>query len=100
MNRMPSPLRGYTEMKSTNRLSPWNSHDAVAAARAMIEREFSSLHQQQPRVFQLALNEAEAIAWQTGFPHLLFPMLATEKARAVAAWHERQKSIQRTEPIL
>jgi hypothetical protein len=25
------------------------------------------------RLFRLALNEAEALAWQTGYPHLLFP---------------------------
>jgi len=44
----------------------------------------------------LALNEAESLAWQTAFPHLVFPMLATEKAEAVAAWHARQQSMRQT----
>ena len=49
-------------------------------------------HQQ---MLKLALNEAEALAWETGYPHLVFPLLATEKAQAVAAWTTRQSSIAR-----
>jgi hypothetical protein len=41
------------------------------------------------------LNEAEALAWQTSYPHLLFPELAVEKVQAVAAWQTRQESVQR-----
>jgi len=44
-------------------------------------------------LLRLALNEAEAIAWETEFPHLVFPMLATEKAQSVATWFARQRSI-------
>src|SRR6266850_216040 len=47
-------------------------------------------------LLRLALNEAEALAWQTEFPHLVFPALATEKAQAVVVWSNRQRSIQRT----
>src|SRR4030095_5327532 len=54
---------------------------AVANVRANIEREFSALLEEQPHVLRLALNEAEAVAWQTGFPQLVFPTLAMEKAR-------------------
>jgi hypothetical protein len=43
------------------------------------------------RMFRLALNEAEALAWQTGYPHLLFPALATEKIQAATEWSARQK---------
>ena len=39
---------------------------------------------------QLALNEAEALAHQTGFPFLVFPALAREKVEAVAAWNRHQ----------
>lgn len=45
------------------------------------------------RLLQLAINEAEALAWESGFPHLLFPALAEEKARAVAEWQVRQEAI-------
>ena len=68
--------------------------------RALIEEEFPSLRNLQPHVLELALNEAAALAWQTGFPYLFFPLLAMEKASAVAAWHLRQRFIRRTEPIL
>ena len=46
------------------------------------------------RVLGLALQEAEAIAWQTRFPHLFFPTLAEEKAQAVSKWARRQRQVQ------
>jgi len=100
MNRSQPFLLGQTDMNSNNPQSTWTQRDSVAAVRALIETEFSSLSKLQPRVLQVALNEAEALAWQTGFPHLFFPLLAVEKASAVAAWHLRQQFIRRTEPIL
>jgi hypothetical protein len=45
------------------------------------------------RLFQLALNEAEALAWQTGFPHLVFPVLAEEKIAELKRWESRQQSV-------
>jgi len=41
-------------------------------------------------LLRLALNEAEALAWDTDYPALLFPVLATEKAQAVANWQQKQ----------
>ena len=46
------------------------------------------------QLLRLALNEAEALAVASGFPQLLFPTLALEKAEAAVAWHRRQQSIQ------
>jgi len=48
------------------------------------------------RMLQLALNEAEAVAWQTDYPHLLFPELAMEKVQAVASWNHRQTAVRST----
>jgi hypothetical protein len=48
------------------------------------------------RILRLALNEAEALAWQTVYPHLLFPALATEKIQTVADWNHHQQAIQPT----
>lgn len=45
-------------------------------------------------LLRLAVTEAEALAWQTEYPQLLFPALAEEKAHAVVAWHSRQQAIQ------
>ncbi len=69
---------------------------AMAPLRAQIEREFPSLREHRGRVLHLALNEAEALAWQSGFPELIFPVLAREKASALAAWQDRQHSIRRS----
>jgi len=46
-------------------------------------------------LIQLALNEAEALALQTTYPHLLFPTLAMEKVQAVARWNEHQQAVRR-----
>ena len=46
-------------------------------------------------LLRLAMNEAEALAWETGYPYLVFPALATEKAQAVASWQARQQAIRR-----
>lgn len=47
------------------------------------------------RLFRLALNEAEALAWQTEYPLLVFPMLATEKVQGVVSWEKRQRAVSR-----
>lgn len=72
----------------------------IAGVRAEIEREFATLHRSQPHLLYLALKEAEAIAWQTDYPELVFPVLAWEKARQIAAWHERQSRLHSIEPQL
>jgi len=48
----------------------------------------------------LALNEAEAIAWQTGFPQLVFPSLAEEKVAALTKWSRRQRWLRRQPPAI
>jgi hypothetical protein len=47
----------------------------------------------QEQLVRLALNEAEALARQTWYPHLVFPDLAAEKIQAVAAWENRQRRL-------
>jgi hypothetical protein len=72
----------------------------LALVRAKIEREFDLVFERDPRIFQLALNEAEALAWETEFPQLVFPALALEKIQGVAKWQGRQRSVHRNEAIL
>ncbi len=45
------------------------------------------------QLVNLALNEAEALAWQSGYPQLVFPALATEKVTAASAWYRRSKAL-------
>jgi hypothetical protein len=40
------------------------------------------------RLFRVALNEAEALAWETEYPQLVFPALAREKIEAISSWYE------------
>jgi hypothetical protein len=56
-----------------------------------IAAEFQETLESHAQLFQLALNEAEALAFQTDYPHLLFPALAQEKIQAVSAWQSRQQ---------
>jgi hypothetical protein len=35
----------------------------------------------------VALNEAEALAWETEYPQLVFPTLAEEKIAAISSWY-------------
>ena len=87
-------------MKTTERHHLGRIHSTLEGVRAAIEREFASLLERQPRIFRLALNEAEALAWETEFPHLVYPALALEKVDAAAKWYARQQSVLRSEPAL
>ena len=91
MKSITSLVLNRLQMKTTQLHR--NTLDAIAKVRALVEREFSMLLQREPRLLRQALNEAEAIAWQTGFPQLVFPSLALEKARAVANWESRQRTM-------
>ena len=43
------------------------------------------------QLLRLALTEAEALAFQTRFPQLVFADLAAEKIQGAAAWSKRQR---------
>ena len=70
----------------------------VARVKAAIFAESNQALKSQERLLRQALNEAEALAWQTMFPHLTFPALAAEKVQAVIAWDARQQSMRRPNP--
>jgi hypothetical protein len=65
----------------------------IEKTRDAIMNEFRETLDANEHLLRLALNEAEALAWETEFPHLLFPTLAVEKAQALVAWSARQQSI-------
>lgn len=56
-------------------------------------REFGAAIGGHGQLLASALNEAEALAWQTGYPHLLFPVLAEEKASGINLWAARQRRV-------
>jgi len=103
-------------MKTTNEIQPKLTTPVTLANRCVgtcrkliaqirktkvaIFTEFIETRETHQRLLLLALNEAEALAWQTGFPQLVFPTLAREKAEAVAAWEKHQRSINRMNSAL
>jgi hypothetical protein len=72
----------------------------IAGVKEAILAESSRALPAPERLVRLALNEAEAVAWQTKYPHLVFPALATEKIQAVAAWNARQQSVRQNSPVI
>jgi hypothetical protein len=67
----------------------------VATIKNGLIREFGVALGGHGNLLKSALNEAEAIAWQTPYPHLVFPVLAQEKASAVNNWAARQRNVTR-----
>lgn len=58
-----------------------------------LTQEFRSRLGNRNRMLDLALHEAESLAYETGYPQLVFPSLAREKAEAVVRWNRRQKEV-------
>jgi hypothetical protein len=67
----------------------------LASAKESLITELAESYEISERLLQLAVQEAEAIAWDTEYPHLVFPALAMEKVRVAANWQERQGVIRR-----
>lgn len=70
----------------------------VTISRERILTESRQILHVPERLLRLALNEAEALAWETGYPHLVFPTLAIEKAQALARWNLRQQTLRGYQP--
>jgi hypothetical protein len=60
--------------------------------------QFQDLVAEHQQVLRLALNEAEALAWQTRYPHLVFQDLAEEKAQSVLNWVAHQRAVRPDAP--
>jgi hypothetical protein len=71
----------------------------IKNAKAEIFREARVSLQAREHLLELALNEAEALAMQTLYPHLVFPTLATEKVQTVVAWERHQKLVRRADQV-
>lgn len=67
----------------------------IQEARVRLLRQFQLAFRGQEQLLRLALNEAEALAFLTDYPHLVFPTLAMEKVQGAATWKNRQQQITR-----
>lgn len=68
----------------------------IRRAKDAIEAEYRGVAAAHQQLLHLALNEAEALAWETAYPHLVFPTLAREKAEAVTDWETHQQAVRRS----
>ena len=67
--------------------------EQIAKVKQVVLDEFRETVDAHQKLLRLAVNEAEALAYETDYPHLIFPALAEEKAQQVAAWEARQQVI-------
>src|SRR5882762_5963473 len=65
----------------------------IQEARNRLVGQFRKAFAGQEQLLRLALNEAEALAFLTDYPHLVFPSLAMEKVQSAAQWRNRQQKI-------
>ena len=71
--------------------------DRIERVKQAVLDEFHETMDAHDQMVRLAVNEAEALAWETDYPHLLFPTLAHEKAQEVISWEARQREIRRSQ---
>ena len=67
----------------------------ISRAKDAVFAEARATLKVQEQMLRLAVNEAEALAWKTLYPHLVFPALAAEKVQGVAAWNHHQRILGR-----
>ena len=67
----------------------------IQKAKQELIGQFRKAFAGQEQLLRLALNEAEALAFLTDYPHLVFPTLAMEKIQGAANWTVHQKQIGR-----
>jgi hypothetical protein len=64
-----------------------------------IVAEFRAAFTAHEQLLSRAISEADALAWQTAYPHLVFPTLAMEKVHAAAGWNARQHLIRQKNSV-
>jgi hypothetical protein len=71
--------------------------DRIEQVKQAVLDEFRDTVDTHNQMVRLAVNEAEALAWETNYPHLLFPALAQEKAEQVSSWENHQREVKRSQ---
>jgi len=65
--------------------------DQLSQVKRQVFGEFQTALGANEHLLRLALIEADALAQQTGYPELIFPLLAAEKAQGAARWQSHQQ---------
>jgi len=71
--------------------------DRIEKVKQAVLDKFDDTMDAHNQMLRLAVNEAEALAWETDYPHLVFPALAHEKAEQVTSSEARQREIRRSQ---
>lgn len=69
---------------------------AITKLKEAVFAEFQGALKDNEQLLRLALIEADALAQQTDFPQLVYPLLAAEKAQNAARWQFRQRFLLRS----
>jgi len=99
-NRLNYPFTGTARFAQYCRISYHGALAQLQRIKESIQAEFAKRFLVDERMLRVALIEAEAEAWETGYPQLVFPGLAEEKAQAVIKWQARQSAILQHAPEL
>lgn len=70
--------------------------DPIARVKSAVFAEFQNVLNGNEQLLRLALIEADALAQQTDYPELIYPLLAIEKAQNAARWQFRQRFLLRS----
>ncbi|MGH7951291.1 MAG: hypothetical protein ACREFE_05155 [Limisphaerales bacterium] len=65
----------------------------IERAKNNIVAEFRETFKAHEQLLKHVINQADAMAWQTDYPHLFFPLLATEKIQSAVQWQTHQQLI-------
>lgn len=65
----------------------------IQSARTRLVNQFKNAFAGQEKLLRLAINEAEALAFLTDYPHLVFPALAMEKVQNAVEWRAHQSQL-------
>jgi hypothetical protein len=71
----------------------------IREVKGRIFAEFKGAFENHELLLQLSLAEADALARQTEYPHLFFPLLATEKLQVAVQRQSRQQQVRRNSPV-
>ena len=75
-------------------LAPYENLAAkIERVKNNILAEFRDAFKTRRHLLENVLHEADALAWQTEYPHLVFPALAMEKVQAAVDWIAQSQSV-------
>jgi hypothetical protein len=92
-DNQPVQPRSFGRLRATCARCYQGALRRLSTVKVKVEHEFGQDMGGYEPLLKAAINEAEAVAWQTPYPHLFFPVLAEEKAAEARQWAGHQRAI-------